>query len=215
MNIDDKIRERIIKIQQLANRGFDGEKDAADIALKKLLKKYNISPSQVEEITKKQYFFKYATELDIKLFLQLLTYFFKDQNFEIYKHTAGKREISLRLQYLDYITISCSYEYFKRHMSHEWKKFSSNEIKRKRKIKTKNKLRADLQKVFYDQYIIRSGIFHPEQVYQLDVSEFSPAHHAYYDKIDKIKGGTYHKQVEKERLKIDYSHAEEKKIAPY
>lgn len=201
--IDNKIKERISKIQELANRGIDGEKQAANIALDKLLKKYNINPSQVDEITKKQYFFKYSNELDMRLFVQLLHYFFKGVDFTIYKHTYKKREMSLRLNYLDNITISCSYEYFKRHMSQEWRKFSADEIRKKRKAKTKNKLRADLQEVFFTEYVVKSGICHPEQVKELSVSEMSAAQLEYYNKLQQIQGGKYHSQIDRETLRLN------------
>lgn len=204
-HIDDKIRDRIAKIRELATRGIDGEKDAANIALEKLLKKYNINPSQVDEITKKQYFFKYATELDMRLFVQLLNYFFKGVVFQVYKHTFGKREMSIRLEYLDYITISCSYEYFKRHMSQEWRKFSAEEIAKKRKAKTKNKLRGELQDVFFNQYVIASGIYHPEQKKEIGIDEMSETQLEHYRKLMNIQGGQYHNQVEKETLKIGSS----------
>ncbi|EPL7677463.1 hypothetical protein RG089_000598 [Elizabethkingia anophelis] len=201
-SIDDKIRERIAKVQALVNGGIDGEKQAAKVQLDKLLKKYNINPAQVDEITKKQYHFKYATELDKSLFSQLLNYFFKDIEFQVYLHTGNKKELSVRLDYLDYITISCSYEYFKRHMNQEWKKFSEESLKRKRTNKTKNKLRADLQDIFFSQYIIKSRIYHPEQVRNRQFGEMSKTELDHYRNLQQIQGGQYHAQVEKETLKI-------------
>ena len=206
-HIDDKIRDRIAKIRELATRGIDGEKKAANIALDKLLKKYNINPAAVDVIINKQYFFKYSTELDIRLFLQLLEYFFKDRDFEVYKHTYGKREMSLRLEYLDYITISCAYEYFKRHMSQEWRKFSSDVIRKKRKPKTKNKLRSDLQEVFFPQYIIKSGIYHPEQRKETGIEDMSETQLEHYRRLMDIQGGQYHAQLERETLRIGSSNS--------
>lgn len=201
-SIDDKIRERIAKVQALVNGGIDGEKQAAKVQLDKLLKKYNINPAQVDEITKKQYYFKYATELDKSLFSQLLTYFFKGVEFKVYLHTYNKKELSVRLDYLDYITISCSYEYFKRHMNQEWKKFSAESLKRKRTNKTKNKLRGDLQDIFFSQYIIKSRIYHPEQVKNRQYGEMSKTELDHYKNLQQIQGGQYHTQVEKETLRI-------------
>lgn len=201
-SIDDKIRERIAKVQALVNGGIDGEKQAAKVQLDKLLKKYNINPAQVDEITKKQYHFKYAKELDKYLFCQLLNYFFKGVEFHIYLHTGNKKELSVRLEYLDYITISCAYEYFKRHMNQEWKKFSAESLKRKRTNRTKNKLRVDLQNIFYSKYIIKSGIYHPEQVVERADNEMTEVEMDYFWKAQQIQGGQYHTQVEKETLKI-------------
>ncbi|SHK69359.1 hypothetical protein [Epilithonimonas mollis] len=202
MTIDDKIRDRIAKVQALVTRGVDGEQIAAKTQLDRLLKKYNINPAEVNEITKKQYFFKYATELDKQLFLQLMHYFFKDHQIQFYLHTGGKKEISARLEYLDYITISCSYEYFKRHMSQEWKKFSADSLKKKRKAKTKNALRADLQGIFYSKYIEASRIYHPEQMKKKTVSEMTKTELENYHRLQEVQGGQYHSQVEKETLKI-------------
>ncbi|WP_312083589.1 hypothetical protein [Epilithonimonas hominis] len=202
MSIDDKIRDRIEKIQALVTRGVDGEQVAAKTQLDKLLKKYNINPAEVDEITKKQYFFKYATELDKQLFLQLMHFFFKDHQVELYLHTYGKKEISAKLEYLDYITISCSYEYFKRHMSQEWKKFSADSLKRKRTTKTKNALRADLQGIFYSKYIEASKIYHPEQMKKKLPEEMTATELEYYHRLQQVQGGQYHSQLEKETLKI-------------
>ena len=203
MTIDDKIRDRIAKVQALVTRGVDGEQVAAKTQLDKLLKKYNINPAEVDEITKRQYFFKYATELDKQLFLQLMHFFFKDHQIQFFLHTVGKKEISARLDYLDYITISCSYEYFRRHMSQEWKKFSADSLKRKRKTKTKNQLRAELQAIFYSKYIESSRIYHPEQMKKKLPSEMTKTELEHYYKLQEVKGGQYHSQVEKETLKIE------------
>lgn len=203
MTIDDKIRKRIAKINELANRGVDGEKDAAKTQLEKLLKKYNINPQEVDEITKKEYFFKYANNLDKDLFFQLLYYFFKESHFQVYLHTFRKREISVKLDYLDYITISCAYEYFKRHMRREWEKFSAESIRRKRKTKTKNELRRNLQSIFYGQYILRSGIYHANQIKERSGSEITDTEWEHFNKLQEIQGGQYRTQVEKETLKIE------------
>lgn len=203
MTVDDKIKDRISKIQALVTRGVDGEQVAAKTQLDKLLKKYNISPAEVDEITKKQYFFKYASELDKQLFLQLMHYFFKGHQIQFFLHTGGRKEISARLEYLDYITISCSYEYFKRHMRQEWEKFSADILKRKRKAKTKNALRADLRGMFYAKYVQESRIYHPEQLKQKLPSEMTKAELEHYNRLQQVQGGQYHSQLEKETLKLE------------
>lgn len=201
--IDDKIRDRIAKVQALVNQGVDGEKLAAKTQLEKLLKKYNINPAEVENITKKEYFFKYATQNDIDLFMQLVSYFvYKTDGFRVYKNTYKGKELSIKLDYLDYVTLSCAYEYFKRHMNIEWKKFSADLLKKKRTAKTKTLLRNELQKVFYHQYIIKSGIYHPEQVKEKKIEDMSQVELENYNRLLNIEGGKYHQQVEKETLKI-------------
>ncbi|WP_294203104.1 hypothetical protein [uncultured Chryseobacterium sp.] len=202
MIIDDKIKERIAKIKELATRGVDGEKEAANLALERILKKYNVNPAEVDHITKKRYSFKYSSKLDFELFCQLLHYFFRGEEFDLERHTYGTREISGRFNYLDYVTISCTYEYFKRHMRKEWDKFAKASIKRKRKAKTKNQIREDLQGIFFSQYIMRSRIVHEDQIHERDLSEISQTEMDHMGKIADIEGGSYHIQVEKETLKL-------------
>src|SRR5690606_26327674 len=157
MEQNDKIKDRLAKVLELVNRGSEGEKQNAQMALERLMKKYNISMEELETIHLKMYRFKYATSLDLKLFQQLLAYYFRDKDFTVYKDTFYKKEIVIELEYLDYVTLSASYEYFRRHMNSQWKKFSSAALKRKRKAKTKAKLREELYDLFYSQYIIKSG----------------------------------------------------------
>lgn len=192
--MNDTQREKIAKVYELVNRGVDGKKKAARNALDRLIAKYNLSDTDIENINKKEYRFKYQTELDLMLFQQLLVYFLDGKSGTIYKDTYGVKEVFIALEYLDFITISCSYEYFRRHMKKQYKKAVLPQVKRCRTSKTKNKRRQELYPIFFSKYILKSGIYKKDQVSKVDTSKMSGKEVA--DRISmQVEGGSYNKQV--------------------
>lgn len=185
-------REKIAKVYELVERGStDGEKQAAKIALDKLLKKFNLNDDYLETIKFKKYEFKYATMLDLELFSQLHTYFFKDKTFKASRQTWGKKSIISSFEYLDYVVMQTAFEYFKRHMNNEFKKHCVPLISRCRTTKTKNKRRSELQKLFFSQYIFKSKIYHADQVAKIDLSKLSEKERNDRMKLMNIEGGKY------------------------
>lgn len=189
-------REKIAKIYELVQRGAtDGEKKAAEIALNKLIKKFNISDEYLEKIKLKKYEFKYSTILDLKLFMQLHSYFFKGKDFKAERRTIGTKSIICSFEYLDYIVIMTAYEYFKRHMNKEFKKVCVPLINKCRSTKTKNKRRQELQGKFFSRYVIKSKIYHQEELTSLDYSKLSKKEIEDIERLMKIEGGNYHTQL--------------------
>lgn len=58
------------KIHELVKKGYDGEKDAARVQLDKLMRKHNISMSDIEGVEVKRHFFR-VTKSEINLFNQV------------------------------------------------------------------------------------------------------------------------------------------------
>ena len=59
----NETKDKIAKIYELVKRGAtEGEKQAAEIALNKLLKKFNLTDEFLETINLREYEFKYATQ---------------------------------------------------------------------------------------------------------------------------------------------------------
>lgn len=205
--INEEIKDKISKVLELASRGIDGEKQAAKTALDRLMKKYNLSDEDLGRIKLKMYSFKYKTNIDKRLFCQLLDYFFKEKTFKIYQDNISGKDLKIELEYLDYVTLSCSYEYFRAHASAQFKAFCLPHIKRCRTTKTKNAKRAELQDAFFSKYVIASKIYHQEQLTEIDYSKMSnkerDALHKRNDLLGNVEGGQYHTQVEKETLKIE------------
>lgn len=189
-------KDKIAKIYELVKRGAtEGEKQDAEIALNKLLKKYNLTDEFLETINLREYEFKYATQLDMDLFIQLHIFFFKDKEFNASRSTLGRKSIFISLEYVDYILLMTAYQYFKKHMNAQFRKFCLPMISRCRTTKSKNKRRADLQKQFFSQYVMKSKIYHENQVKKIDTSKLSDKEYNDRKRLQEIEGGSYHTPI--------------------
>ena len=189
--MNDKIKEKIIKVYELVKRGIAGEQQSAEKMLNKLLEKYNISVDDL--IDEKKYYFKYASNLDEWLLMQLIEYFFKEKNYKLYRiKDSGVKEIAIQMPYLDWVTLDSAYGYFKPHLNQQWRKHGLPIVNRCRTTKTKNKCRIEMQDSFFKLYVVRSGIYRPEQITSNPLSE---------EKIKQltmlygIEGGKYTQQL--------------------
>jgi hypothetical protein len=194
--MDNQLKDKISKIYELVKRGAtEGEKSASESALNKLLKKHNLTEEFIQTMYLKEYEFKYATKLDLDLFMQLHEYFFKGKQFNASKSTLGRKSIFISFEYLDWVLFSSAYEYFKRHMNAEFKKVCVPLIKKCKSTKTKNERRTKLQKTFFGQYVINSKIYHQEQVGEIDLSKLSEKERKDRARLEDIQGGSYATQV--------------------
>jgi len=187
--------DKIKKIYELVVRGTKGEQAAAKAALDRFMKKYSLSESDIERIHIKQYVFSYSTMLDLYLLNQLIEYFCRGKNYQGYKRTLGAKQIVLRLEYLDYVTLDCAYHYFRQHMKKEYNRICLPEIKKCRTPKTKNAKRAKLQEAFFSQYVIASNIFHTDQISEINLNEQSKEDRNRRQLMADVEGGKYHEQV--------------------
>ena len=161
--------------------------------LKKLLEKYNISEDELNSIDEKKYYFKYASNLDEWLFIQLIEYFFKEKNYKLYRIKGiGVKEIEIQMPYLDWVTLDSAYGYFKPHLNQQWRKHGLPVVNRCRTTKTKNKRREAMQKTFFSLYIIRSGIYCPEQKKSKSLTEEEIKQ---LTMLYGVEGGKYNQQV--------------------
>ena len=191
--MDDKIKEKITKVYELVKRGIAGEQQSAEKMLKKLLEKYNISEEELNSIDEKEYYFKYASNLDEWLLIQLIEYFFKEKKYKLYRiKDSGVKEIAIQMPYLDWVTLDSAYGYFKPHLNQQWRKHGLPVVNRCRTAKTKNKRREEMQETFFKLYVTRSGIYRPEQKNSKSVTE---------EEIKRltilygVEGGKYNQQV--------------------
>lgn len=201
-----EIKDKIAKVLELANRGVDGEKEAAQKALNRLMKKYDLSDEDLSRIKLSRYYFKYKTELDKKLFCQLVEYFFKEKGLQIYLSTVNGRNLSVNLEYLDWVTLDSAYEYFRRHAAAQFTEFCLPHVKRCRSAKTKNAKRAELQNAFFSNYVIASKIYHQDQIKEIDYSGMSNKERETSYKqsqiLGNVKGGEFHTQVSTKETKL-------------
>jgi hypothetical protein len=194
--MENQLKDKISKIYELVQRGGTaGEKAAAEAALNKLLKKHNLTEEFIKTMHIKSYDFKYATKLDLNLFIQLYGYFFEGKEFNASKSTIGGKTIYMSFEYLDWVLFSSAYEYFKRHMNTEFKKHCVPLIKKCRSTKTQNERRAKLQEMFFSQYVMKSKIYHQKQIGQVDLSTLSEKERRDRERLEEIQGGSYATQV--------------------
>lgn len=189
--MNDKIKEKIIKVYELVKRGIAGEQQSAEKMLKKLLEKYNISVDNL--IDEKKYYFKYASKLDEWLLMQLIKYFFKEKNYKLYRiKNCGVKEIAIQMPYLDWVTLDSAYGYFKPHLNQQWRKHGLPVVNLCQTTKTKNKRRIEMQDSFFKLYVVRSGIYRREQITSTPLSEEQIKQ---LTMLYGVEGGKYNQQV--------------------
>lgn len=199
--MNTEIKDKITKVLELANRGIDGEKDAAEKTLERLMKKYNLSDEDLAKIKLKPYTFTYKTNLDKALFFQLKSYFFKDKSIPVYGSSSSAKQMVVELEYLDFVKLDSAYEYFRRHAAKQFNEFCLPHINRCRTAKTKNAKRADLQDAFFSKYVIASNIYHQDQVREMTPKEMEEARKKAAI-LGNVEGGKYHTQVSKPTKQI-------------
>jgi hypothetical protein len=189
--MNEAIRERLSKVYALFTNGAtDGERQAAKVALDKILDKYNITEAELANINLKRYWFTYTSQLEVLLLILICkqccgieSYMGKDKSC---------RSICLDLTYLDWVSIESMYEYFRRHMKKEWLLHSKTAIAKCRKTKTKNEMRRVLQDKFFSIYISRSSLYREKDFTQTKATatEYELARH-----FTTVEGGNFNKQV--------------------
>ena len=191
--MNDKVKEKIAKVYELVKRGVAGEQQSAEKMLKKLLEKYNISEDELNSIDEKKYYFKYASNLDEWLLIQLIEYFFKEKNYKLYRiKNCGVKEIAIQMPYLDWVTLDSAYGYFKAHLNQQWRKHGLPVVNLCLTTKTKNKLRIEMQDSFFKLYVVRSGIYRPEQITSNPLTEEQIKQ---LTMLYGVEGGKYNQQV--------------------
>ncbi len=196
--MEQTLKEKLAKIYAMLERGTtDGERTAAKTALDKILKRYNIEDIDLTSIALDKYYFKYTSALEEKLLIRL-GWHFLDNNIctDGRKETNGVKQIRLMLTYPDYVVLSSAYEYFRRHMKEQWNKTCLQEVKKKRKAKTANKCRQQLQQVFFEQYVIKSRLIEQSMITTTPLLDLSQKQIREHKLLHGIEGGKYHTQVQ-------------------
>lgn len=189
--MNSKLLLKIEKIKALIKQGVGGESVAAREALNRLIEKHNLNPAVVED---QEYRFKYSTVLEERLLVQLSICLFGGK-ISFMRDTWHKRELVAVMEYTDYVSLDCAYEYFRRHMKQEWNKHCLPLIRRKRTTRTKNLLREQLQEAFFSKYIIESKLYLENQLTRIDHSKLSKNEMEARMTVSGVKGGKYNKQI--------------------
>ncbi len=187
----DKLRERLSKIYTLVNQGAtEGERAAAKAALDRIIEAHNIDESELETIHLKKYRFTFISEPE----LQLLCAIVKTFTEAFSRLLKGKKYIVASLNHLEYITIDCAYQYYRRHMKKQWQKISVPELAKCRKLKTKAKRRKELQHLFVQRYIISSKLVKQEELTTVSIT-LNTKEGRDRMKMQSVEGGNYNTQL--------------------
>lgn len=113
--MDEKTRERIKKLQALAERGVGGEKDTAQKMLSKLLEKNGISSLEELETDKVEYYlFSYSGKHEIALLKQCMYKVLGAANDTVTYRTRGTRQkIGIYCTKAQKIEIELEFEFYR------------------------------------------------------------------------------------------------------
>lgn len=187
-------KEKLKKVYELVKRGStEGERAAAEKALEKLLAKFNLKGVDLDSLDKEWYKLTYISELELSLLERLIRTMLNEWPSDLGR--IGGKTLGIKLTYLDYITISSAYEYFRRHMKQQWIKFAAPHVARCRTAKTRNARRKELQGVFFSKYAIASNFYKPEELTTIDLNDLSKKERADRQRMQSVEGGTYNTQV--------------------
>ncbi|HRO70900.1 MAG TPA: hypothetical protein PK951_10985, partial [Chitinophagaceae bacterium] len=106
-----------------------------------------------------------------------------------------RKEVVSSLIYVDWITIECAFEYFRRHMKSQWRKVVEPELKRCRTTRTRNKKRNELNPIFFSNYIIASKLYKDGDVHEIDLTTVSKSEIQKRRLLAGVEGGEYSRQV--------------------
>lgn len=204
--IDDRFKERLRKLRTLAERGAtEGEKEAARRGIDRILNRFGIDPDKFNEAVSKEYEFKYQTAEERTLFFSLQSWFCEgeDKERDVFRY-SGTRTLIVRLEYENYIVLSCAYEYFRRHMKAQWAKT----LERARPTliykrgKAKRELIAFLKRRFISEYIIASKLIDESKLKTMTGEGLTPEQKQAMYAASKVEGGQYHTQLTSEERMI-------------
>ena len=107
----DNKKELLLKLQELAKRGVNGEKENADKLLKKLMKKYNISEDEINDEEINEVELELKDDIEVRLACQILFSFFDDaplyqkwrKRIKYYTKLTKSQEIEFRYMFSVYL----------------------------------------------------------------------------------------------------------------
>lgn len=88
--MENKLKDKLLKLYELAKRGVDGEKENAEFMLNKLLDKHGLTIQDIDQETPKKRWYKYTTNLSKKIISQIV---FKVINNDSVYSVRGYKEV--------------------------------------------------------------------------------------------------------------------------
>jgi hypothetical protein len=69
--MENKLKDKLLKLYELAKRGVDGEKVNAEFMLNRMLQKHGLTIEDINQDTPKKRYYKYTTKLNNKIISQI------------------------------------------------------------------------------------------------------------------------------------------------
>lgn len=191
--MNQELKDKIAKIMELINRGAtDGEKAAAKKALERIIKAHNIDESQLSSVMYKEYEFRFSSLIELELLASIIRIFIDLKSPGSRTH---HKRVRFSLLYEQWVTVECSYEYFRRHMRKQYYLVVTPQLKKTRKAKTRRELKAILDDIFISDYKIASRLYKEGELKQLSIDDMSVEEMKKRASLNGIEGGSYNKQV--------------------
>ena len=132
----DKIKKTLLKVKELADRGEDGERIAAQSKLTALLKKYGIDISEIESQEIKERHFKHHRDADARMVMCQVIVSVRSSKVFLSKNKCLAHS---HVTYDEYIEILEKYKYF-------WKLYKEQRLVFNRAFITRNHLYSETNK---------------------------------------------------------------------
>lgn len=122
----ERLLEKIRKVQALANRGADGEKQSAAL-LDRLMTQYGIDEAEIAEERLEKCFFRYKTPYERKLLVQVIYTVTGKIPFKCVGSYSGRarKQVGIDCTAAERLEIEFSYEFYKAALEEEMERFYS------------------------------------------------------------------------------------------
>ena len=123
----ERLLEKIRKVQALANRGADGEKQSAAALLDRLMTQYGIDEAEIAEERLEKCFFRYKTPYERKLLVQVIYTVTGKIPFKCVGVHSGRarKQVGIDCTAAERLEIEFSYEFYKAALEEEMERFYS------------------------------------------------------------------------------------------
>lgn len=123
----ERLLEKIKRVQALAERGVDGEKESAAALLERLMKQYGIEESEIAEERRETAWFRYKTELERKLLIQVIYTVTGKVAFGCVGTYTGRsrKKVGVDCTAAERLEIEISFEFYNAAMQKELERFYS------------------------------------------------------------------------------------------
>lgn len=123
----ERLLKKIRKVQALANRGADGEKQSAAALLDRLMTQYGIDEAEIAEERLEKCFFRYKTPYERKLLVQVIYTVTGKIPFKCVGSYSGRarKQVGIDCTAAERLEIEFSYEFYKAALEEEMERFYS------------------------------------------------------------------------------------------